>query len=55
MQELEDLATRGLINVRMVPFTFDSGITNNATFDLLSLSADEDGGDVRPADDTAGG
>jgi transcriptional regulator with XRE-family HTH domain len=46
MQEMESLAARGLIKVRMVPFTFDSGITNNATFDLLSLSDDEDGGEV---------
>ena len=46
MREMYRLATEGLITVRMVPFTFDAAITNNATFDLLSLNEDDEGSEV---------
>ena len=39
LRELLRLATAGVINLRMVPFTYDAPITNNASFDLLSLDA----------------
>jgi transcriptional regulator with XRE-family HTH domain len=40
LTELHDLAERGLINVRMLPFDLDSPIANNASFDLLSIAGD---------------
>lgn len=46
LRDLHELAAAGLVRVRMVPFTFDSSITNNATFDLLSLSEGDDGSEV---------
>jgi transcriptional regulator with XRE-family HTH domain len=45
LRELEDLASRGLISIRMLPFELDSPITNNGSFDLLSLGGDP-GGEV---------
>jgi hypothetical protein len=44
LAELLDLAERGLINIRMLPFDLDSPIANNASFDLLSIAGDT--GDV---------
>ena len=41
LRELHRLATDGVIKVRMVPFTLDVPITNNASFDLLSLDAND--------------
>lgn len=46
MREMFRLATEGLIKIRMVPFTFDAAMTNNATFDLLSLNEDDEGSEV---------
>lgn len=46
LRQMFQLATDGLIKVRMVPFTFDAAMTNNATFDLLSLSEDDEGSEV---------
>jgi transcriptional regulator with XRE-family HTH domain len=40
LRELRDLADRGLINIRMLPFDLDSPITDNGGFDLLSLGDD---------------
>lgn len=40
LKDLHDLANRGLINVRMLPFDLDSPIANNASFDLLSIGGD---------------
>ncbi|MEV4703646.1 helix-turn-helix transcriptional regulator [Actinoplanes sp. NPDC049316] len=37
LQELHRLASEGAIRLRMVPFTLDAPVTNNASFDLLSL------------------
>jgi transcriptional regulator with XRE-family HTH domain len=45
LRELQDLASRGLISIRMLPFELDSPITNNGSFDLISLSGDP-GGEV---------
>ena len=36
-QELHDLASDGLIDIRMLPFDLASPIANNATFDILTL------------------
>jgi transcriptional regulator with XRE-family HTH domain len=41
LKELYRLATTGLIKLRMVPFTLDAPVTNNASFDLLSLDAND--------------
>jgi transcriptional regulator with XRE-family HTH domain len=38
LQELQRLATARLVNIRMVPFSLDAPLTNNAGFDLLSLT-----------------
>ncbi|MGX6604308.1 helix-turn-helix domain-containing protein [Micromonosporaceae bacterium Da 78-11] len=46
LRELYDLAAADQIKIRMIAFTFDSAITNNATFDLLSLSAEAEGNEV---------
>jgi len=46
LRELHELASKDLIKIRMVPFAVDAPLTNNATFDLLSLSADSDGSEV---------
>lgn len=37
LRELHDLASRGLIAIRMLAFDMDSPIANNASFDLISL------------------
>jgi transcriptional regulator with XRE-family HTH domain len=39
LRELRRLATEGLIRVRMLPFSLDTPIANNASFDLLSLGS----------------
>jgi hypothetical protein len=41
LRELHRLATDGVIKIRMVPFTLDVPITNNASFDLLSLDVND--------------
>jgi transcriptional regulator with XRE-family HTH domain len=46
LRDMHRLAAEGLINVRMVPFDFDAAVTNNATFDLLSLDEDDEGSEV---------
>jgi transcriptional regulator with XRE-family HTH domain len=43
---LSELAAAGKINVRMIPFTFHTAMTNNATFELLTLRAGDPGSDV---------
>ncbi|MFI5494377.1 helix-turn-helix domain-containing protein [Actinoplanes sp. NPDC051859] len=43
LRELQRLATEGAIKLRMVPFTLDAPVTNNASFDLLSLDVDDEG------------
>jgi transcriptional regulator with XRE-family HTH domain len=40
LRELRDLAARGLINIRMLPFDLDSPIADNGGFDLLSVGDD---------------
>ena len=45
LRELHDLATRGLIEIRMLPFDMDSPIANNASFDLYTLG-EGPGGEV---------
>jgi hypothetical protein len=42
LQDLHRLATQGLIQIRMLPFSLTAPIANNASFDLLSLSDDPD-------------
>jgi uncharacterized protein DUF5753 len=44
MRELHDLAKKGLIQLRMLPFSLTDPIANNASFDLLSLSDDRNDG-----------
>ena len=39
VRHLNDLAVSGKIKLRVIPFDFDSGVTNNATFDLLKLAS----------------
>ena len=39
LKELHRLATSDVIRLRMVPFTLAAPVTNNASFDLLSLDA----------------
>jgi transcriptional regulator with XRE-family HTH domain len=38
LSDLHSLATQGLVRIRMLPFSLDIPIANNASFDLLSLS-----------------
>jgi transcriptional regulator with XRE-family HTH domain len=40
LRELHDLAGRGLVNIRMLPFDMDSPIANNGSFDLLSIGGE---------------
>jgi transcriptional regulator with XRE-family HTH domain len=37
LRNMHDLATRGLINIRMLAFDLDSPIANNGSFDLLTI------------------
>lgn len=46
LRELQDLAAAGKINVRMIPFSSDSAVTNNATFDILTLRSGDPSSDV---------
>lgn len=46
LRELFRLSTDGHVSIRMIPFSADVPLTNNATFDLLSLGGDGDGGEV---------
>jgi len=46
LREMHRLATDELIKVRMVPFDFEAAVTNNATFDLVSLDEGDDGSEV---------
>jgi transcriptional regulator with XRE-family HTH domain len=46
LREMHRLAADGLIKVRMVPFDFEASVTNNATFDLLSLDETDEGSEV---------
>ncbi|GIM95280.1 helix-turn-helix domain-containing protein [Paractinoplanes toevensis] len=39
LRDSYDLVTTGKIKLRMIPFDFDSAVTNNATFDLLTLKS----------------
>lgn len=39
VRDLNDLATAGKIRLRMIPFDFGSAVTNNATFDLVTLKS----------------
>ena len=41
-----DLAVAGRITVRMIPFDSAASMTNNATFDLLTLKAGDPNSDV---------
>jgi len=45
LRELHDLANRGLIHIRLLPFDLDSSIANNGSFDLLTIGG-ETGGEV---------
>ena len=38
LRQLSSLALRGTVEVRMIPFSLDAPVTNNASFDLLSLN-----------------
>lgn len=44
LRELYDLATAGKIRLRMVPYALTAPVTNNATFDLLSLGENDSEG-----------
>jgi transcriptional regulator with XRE-family HTH domain len=46
LRELERLAERDHAAIRMIPFSLDAPVTNNGSFDLLSLSDDQSGGMV---------
>ena len=46
LRELRKLASDGLIHIRMIPFTSDIPVTNNAMYDLLSLGDDAAGSEV---------
>jgi len=46
IQALHDLATAGKIIVRMIPFSNYAAVTNNATFELLTLRAGDPSSDV---------
>ena len=46
LRELHRLSTDGHVQIRMVPFSADVPVTNNATFDLLSLGGDTGQGEV---------
>jgi len=46
LQELTDLAAAGKVFVRMIPFSSYPAVTNNATFDLLTLRAGDPSSDV---------
>ena len=46
LRELESLSRRGVVRLRMVPFLGDAAVTNNASFDLLTLGAGDDAGEV---------
>jgi transcriptional regulator with XRE-family HTH domain len=39
LREMKELATTGKIQMRMIPFDFDGAVTNNATFDLLTIKS----------------
>jgi len=41
LRELHRLASSSVIRLRMVPFHLDAPVTNNASFDLLSLDAND--------------
>lgn len=43
LRELHRLADEGLARIRMIPFELDAPVTNNATFDLLSLDSNDEG------------
>lgn len=43
LRDLQDLAERELIHLRMLPFDLHTPIANNASFDLLSLDDSEEG------------
>lgn len=43
LRELNDLATADKIKIRMIPFDYAYTVTNNATFDLLTLKAGRPG------------
>jgi transcriptional regulator with XRE-family HTH domain len=46
LRELYRLSTDGHVSIRMIPFSADVPLTNNATFDLLSLGGEVDEGEV---------
>jgi transcriptional regulator with XRE-family HTH domain len=46
LREIFDLASAGKIHVRMIPFDVYPAVTNNATFDLLTLRAGDPSSDV---------
>ena len=46
LRELYRLSTDGHVNIRMIPFSADVALTNNATFDLLTLGGATDEGEV---------
>ncbi|WP_229071863.1 helix-turn-helix transcriptional regulator [Actinoplanes sp. DH11] len=41
LRDLKALAENGMIRIRMVPFSLDASVTNNASFDLLLLGEGE--------------
>jgi hypothetical protein len=46
LRELERLAAQDYAAIRMIPFSLDAPVTNNGSFDLLSLGDDPAGGMV---------
>jgi hypothetical protein len=46
LRELQRLAEKDLIHLRMLPFDLDTPIANNASFDLLSLGDGAEGNQV---------
>lgn len=41
LRDLKDHISTGVVRIRMVPFTLDVSVTNNASFDLLRMSGGE--------------
>jgi transcriptional regulator with XRE-family HTH domain len=46
LAELNRLASEQLVKIRIVPFELEGVLTNNATFDLLTLGSEEERGEI---------
>jgi len=46
LREIEDLSRRRIVKLRLMPFAVEAAVTNNASFDLLTLGTGQDAGEV---------